>query len=257
LRPPLISVITPTFNAEAAIERSLQNVISQDYKNVEHLFVDNCSSDNTVAQIRSCQQKYPHIRLLTGKDQGIYDAINKGMDHSIGDWLFFLGADDTFCHDHLLSDLVAEGWFDQETIVYGNVLIRGDAPWAKDGTVYDGPFPLEKLLQKNICHQAIFYPSSVKTKIGHYSLKYPVTADWDYNLHCYSRYRFTYVDKIMAVFRTGGKSSGEDPFSFYRDMPEKVIEYFTLDPADPTLLQNDSPFCEVFKRYLSHKPETQ
>ena len=130
-------------------------------------------------------------------------------------------------------------------------------PLAKDGTVYDGPFTLEKLLQKNICHQAVFYPASVKTKIGHYSLKYPVTADWDYNLHCYSRYRFTYVDRIMTIFRTGGKSSGEDLFSFYREMPEKVIEYFNLDPADPTLLQINSPFYAIFKRYLNQKQEAR
>jgi len=131
---------------EATVESCLQTVISQEYKNVEHLFVDNCSSDGTVALIRKYQQKHPHIRLLTGKDQGIYDAINKGMDHSFGDWLFFLGADDTFCHDHLLSDLVAEGWFDQETVVYGNVLIKGDAPWRK--TV---PFMTDPLLWRNCC----------------------------------------------------------------------------------------------------------
>ena len=249
MKPPLISVITPTFNAEAVIERNLQTVISQDYENIEHLFVDNCSSDSTVALIRNYQQKHPHIRLLSGKDQGIYDAINKGMDHSIGDWLFFLGADDTFSHDHLLSDLVAEGWFDQETIVYGNVLIKGDAPWAKDGTVYDGPFTLEKLLQKNICHQALFYPASVKTKIGHYSLKYPVTADWDYNLRCYANYPFKYLNRIIAVFQGGGKSSESDVNSFYRDLPRKVIAYFRLNPDDPANLDPGSPFRILIQRY--------
>ena len=85
MKPPLISVITPTFNAEAVIERNLQTVISQDYENIEHLFVDNCSSDSTVALIRNYQQKHPHIRLLSGKDQGIYDAINKGMDEKMDD----------------------------------------------------------------------------------------------------------------------------------------------------------------------------
>ena len=246
---PLISIITPTFNVEETIERNIQNVIRQDYKHIEHIFVDNCSADNTVALISKYQKEYPHIRLLTGKDEGIYDALNKGMEKSAGDWFYFLGADDELYNDQILSELVAEGWFEREEVIYGDVLINNDAPWAKDATVYDGPFTLEKLLQKNICHQSIFYPGSVKAKIGFYSLKYPVTADWDYNVRCYANYPFKYLNRIIAVFKGGGKSSEKDVNSFYRDLPQKVIAYFRLNPDDPANLDPGSPFRILIQRY--------
>ena len=176
------------------------------------------------------------------RDRGLYDAINKGLDLCTGDWIYVLGSDDEFFDERVLKDLADQGYFDEEQVVYGNVILRGDTPWAADGTVYDGPFTLEKLFRTNLCHQSIFYPRSVITRIGRYSEKYPVTADWDYNVHCFARYKFTYVNRIIALFRGGGRSSMADERSFFRDLPEKVVSYFGLDPEDRSLHRIGSPF---------------
>jgi hypothetical protein len=164
-----------------------------------------------------------------------------------------MGADDEFYNEHVLADLVGQGCLNDEQIVYGNVLIRGDAPWAKDNSIYAGPFPLEKLFLQNICHQSIFYPRSVIKKVGYYTQKYTTTADWDYNLRCYSKYKFSYIDKIISIFLTGGISSKEGDILFDAIFPEKIIEYFQLDLDDPSIHLPGSPFFYPLSRYRREK----
>ena len=225
---PKITIITPTYNTGESIEIALTSVAGQTYPNIEHIIVDGASKDKTLPIIRKHQKVNKNIRLLTEKDTGIYDAMNKGMDLCTGDWLFFMGADDAFVNERVLSDLYEQGVFQEEHIVYGNVILKGDAPWAKDGTIYDGPFSLEKLFKVNICHQCILYPKSVIRQIGHYDTRYKVTSDWDYNFRCWARYKFTYIDKIIAVFATGGKSSEGGDYQLHLDFPENIINYFHL-----------------------------
>ena len=249
MKLPLISIITPTYNAAPTVEKNLLSVINQRYKVIEHIFIDGCSEDSTISIIRDYQEHYNHIRLIIEKDRGLYGAINKGMDHCSGDWIYVMGADDEFYNEHVLMELVEQGWFHEEQIVYGNVIIRGDSPWAKDNSIYDGPFTLEKLFRKNICHQSIFYPRSVIKQIGYYSDKYAITADWDYNVHCFANYKFAYIDKIIARFKGGGTSSGGGDYSFYEDLPESVIKYFQIDPYDKSLHDPNSPFYYPIARY--------
>jgi glycosyltransferase involved in cell wall biosynthesis len=253
MNPPLISIITPVFNSAETIEKTILSVLNQEYKEIEHVFIDGLSTDTTPSIIQSYKNQYKHFRFISEKDNGIYDAMNKGLDLCTGDWIYFLGADDEFYHEHVLMELFEQGWFSNEQVVYGNVLIRGGVAWAEDNSVYDGPFNLEKLFTKNICHQSIFYPRSVIKEIGHYSDKYAVTADWDYNVHCFAKYKFAYTDKIISVFKGGGRSSGGGDRSFYEDMPGKVIEYFQLDPSDKALHEPGSPFNHLMDRYRGVK----
>lgn len=246
---PKITIITPTFNAGESIETALLSVANQTYKNIEHIIVDGASKDKTLQLIRRYLKKYKNIRLLIEPDEGIYFAMNKGLDLCTGDWIYFMGADDTFYNENVLTDLYDQGLFQEEQIVYGNVIIKGDAPWAKDNSIYDGPFTLEKLFRWNICHQSIFYPKSVIRQVGYYETKYKVTSDWDYNIRCWAKYKFTYTDKIIAFFKTGGKSSEGGDYSLHLDFPNNVIKYFQLDVHDSNLYLATSPFYYPMARF--------
>ena len=239
---PKITIITPTFNIGDSIETTLLSVANQTYTNIEHIIVDGASTDKTLPTIRKYQKQHKNIRLLTEKDEGIYHAMNKGMDLCTGDWIYFMGADDTFYNENVLTDLFEQGLFSEEHVIYGNVMIKGDAPWAKDNSIYDGPFTLEKLFKWNICHQSILYPKSVKSLVGYYYTKYKVTSDWDYNFRCWAKYKFTYTEKIIAFFATGGKSSQGGDYSLYLDFPDNVVKYFDLDIHNGDLYQGTSPF---------------
>lgn len=249
LPAPKITIITPTFNVGQTIDGTLQTIASQTWRNLEHLIIDGASTDDTVERVMRFRENFPHILLFSEPDEGIYHAMNKGLERCTGDWICFLGAGDGLYHDCILEELVNVGFFRSEQIVYGDVLIRGEAGWARDGQVYDGPFDLQKLFKRNICHQGIFYPRSTVHTIGFYNPVYKVTADWDYNVHCRALYPFTYAGRIISFFTAGGRSAGADDHSFYKDMPEKVIEYFQLDPNDEAHRQPDSPFYLPVKRY--------
>ena len=172
MKLPKISIITPTLNVEATVKQAILSVANQTYREVEHLIIDGKSTDNTVSIIRNLQKKHKHIRLIQEKDTGIYNAMNKGLDLYKGDWVYFLGADDELYDEDVLSDLYAKGAFTQKKVFYGNVSIKGNTSWAKDKTIYDGQFDLKKILTKNICHQAIFYPKHIVKEIGYYNEKY-------------------------------------------------------------------------------------
>ena len=246
---PLISIITPTLNAADTIEATIHSVLQQKYIKIEHIFIDGKSSDNTVKIIEQFKKQYARCSIISEKDNGIYNAMNKGLLHFAGDWIYFLGSGDVFHNAYVLEEIFIEGLLNHEQVVYGNVLIQGEVSWAADGTVYDGPFNLQKLLKKNICHQAILYPRSIVSRIGSFNEKYPVTGDWDFNMHCFSVYPFKYTNKVVAVFQGGGRSSAQDEPSFYNDMPEKVIEYFHVDPLSANNYNLDSPFYEIMARY--------
>lgn len=254
---PKISIITPTHQAGDTIETALQSVSGQTYRNIEHIIIDCASQDETLPVIRRYQTLYPNIRLLTEKDEGIYDAMNKGLDLCTGEWIYFMGADDTFYNENTLTDLWENGLFQEERIIYGNVIIKGDAPWAKNNSIYDGPFTLDKLFRWNICHQSVFYPRSVIRLVGYFETRYKITADWDYNIRCWAKYKFTYTDKIIAFFTTGGKSSEGSDAAFHLDFTDNMIKYFQLDVLDPHLNGAASPFYYVMalhreKEYINN-----
>ncbi len=96
---PLISIITITFNAEKCILPTLESVYRQTYRNYEHIIIDGASTDGTLTEAR----KYPDLRILSERDKGLYDAMNKGLDMARGRYLLFLNAGDTFHSDKTLA----------------------------------------------------------------------------------------------------------------------------------------------------------
>jgi len=175
--------------------------------------------------------------------------MNKGIDLCEGDWLYFLGADDELFDENVLFDLFEQGAFSQERVVYGNVYVNGDAVWARDKSVYDGVFNLTKLLDKNICHQAIFYPKHIVSEIGYFNTKYEVTADYDYNLRCFAKQDFLYVDRIIANFSAGGKSSLAISDITSKEFATNIISYFNLNPDNPKYYKPKSPFYKRLSYY--------
>ncbi|GAB4128568.1 MAG: hypothetical protein OHK0045_02960 [Raineya sp.] len=89
---PKISIITPTYNAEKTIGACLESVAKQNYPYLEHWIIDGLSTDNTIKIVSEYARKYPHIKYVSEKDRGIYDAMNKGIDLAKGDFPTVLGS---------------------------------------------------------------------------------------------------------------------------------------------------------------------
>lgn len=216
-----ISIIIPTFNSAKTLAVCLDSILKQSFTDFEVLIMDGLSTDNTLEIAKS----YDDVRLIISseKDNGIYDAMNKGITQSKGEWIYFLGSDDRLFNKNVLREVYEIQKKGNSKIIYGNVLIEGQAGWAKNGQIYDGEFSLSKLIESNICHQAIFYKKEVFDKLGLYNIKYSICADWDLNLRLMGSYQFLYTNTIIAVFH-GGNSSAIIKNNF--DNTEKWISIY-------------------------------
>jgi glycosyltransferase involved in cell wall biosynthesis len=101
----LITIITPTFNSGAIISRLISSIQSQDFREFEHLIIDGESTDNTIDVITRYAAESSNVKLSIAKDNGIYDAMNKGISMAKGSWIFFIGADDYLYGPNVLKDI--------------------------------------------------------------------------------------------------------------------------------------------------------
>jgi len=206
---PILTIIIPTFRAEKTLKASLDSVLPQDLPGWELLIMDGGSDDGTLGLAQAYAGRDPRIRLFSGPDKGVYDAMNKGIREARGEWLYFLGSDDRLQDEKVLSAILSLPDRDEYDLLYGNVV--GDSY----NGIYDGEFGYEKLLSRNVSHQAIFYRKEVFRRLGDYDLRYKAYADWEFNIRCFSdaRVRIRYVDRVIARFGPGGISSRHDvPF---------------------------------------------
>jgi len=235
---PSLSIIIPTFNSAGTIRRCLSSIYTQSFTDYEIIIQDGGSSDRTLELIKEFGQESlgVKIELRQEPDRGPYDAMNKGVRRATGEWFYFLGSDDELYDESVLSKILSRREAVDSDVLYGNVQMVGTAPWAADGAIYDGPFDLGKFLKSNICHQAIFYRAAFAREVGSYNPSYVVCADWDFNMRCWAKGRFSYVDVLVARFYAGGISGKNlpDP-QFAADFTKNVIHYFNISPNDPPI----------------------
>lgn len=203
------SIITVTRNAERDIATCIRSVTGQTHPNVEHMIVDGLSTDRTVAIARELLR--PGDRLFSEPDDGIYDAMNRGVRRSKGEYILFVGADDYLVDPRVLADAAAfiarEGWPD---VFYGDIEVRTDS--APPG-VYTPPEP-DGALDLMICgclpHQATFAHRSVfESSVGLFDERYKVQADYDWFLRLLVApdVRIRRFHRVVTSFFMGGASS--------------------------------------------------
>jgi len=204
---PLISIIIPTFNSGATLAIALESIVHQTFKNWELIIIDGGSADTTLVIAKEYQVIVPEaIKIHSEKDKGIYDAMNKAIDIAKGDWLYFMGSDDSLYETTTLEKISNLEALKNYEVVYGNVT----SP--RFNGVYAGEFTYSKLTNQNICHQAIFFNKAVFKKIGKFNLKYTAHADWDHNIRWFfsSKIKQIYSNLIIANYADGGFSSQGD-----------------------------------------------
>lgn len=230
---PKISIIIVVFNGAKTIEKAIESILGQSWRNIEVIVVDGGSTDDTIKTLEKIQNSV--LSWTSEPDKGIYDAMNKGVQKSTGEWIYFLGADDELYNNNVLTSVFKGYDFENIGFIYGNVKSE-----AFKG-VYDGEFDYIKLLKKNISHQAIFYHKSIFQKIGEFNLEYKSHADWDFNLRCFENKEIgiKYVDNIIARFGKGGISSNYD-LSFLKK---------SLLPRKLNLLRNERTSLYKIKNY--------
>ena len=131
---PLITIATVTYNAEATLQRTLDSVAAQDYARIEHLIVDGLSTDRTLSLVQRYVEQNDNrhqIRLISGPDEGLYDAMNKALTMATGEYIVFLNAGDKLHDGETISKVTAsanwrKGSVKNPAVLYGETDLVDD-----------------------------------------------------------------------------------------------------------------------------------
>jgi putative colanic acid biosynthesis glycosyltransferase len=171
-----ISVITPVLNGEATIEKCLHSVAVQTYPYKEHWIIDGISSDKTLEIVKKYTDKYPHIRYISQKDTGIYQAMNRGIDLSSGEWLYFLGCDDVLANPDILAK-VSYNFQPNIDWLLGQIVLTGFSKLI----LRTPSTSWERYLFSSILHQGCFYKRKLFDTLQ-YDESFVIAGDYKLNL---------------------------------------------------------------------------
>lgn len=204
-----ISIITCTLNSEVTIKKSIRSIQKQNYKNIEHLIIDGGSTDKTLQIIKKTKKK--NLNLYSLKDNGIYDALNKGIKYSTGNIVGILHSDDFYKNNNILRIIVDTFKHTKADLVYGDLLyVKKDYPFAAIRYWRAGKFYKEKLLNGWMPpHPTVFIKKKLFNKIGFYKTIYKISADYDFLIRIfnYKNINQVYIPKVFINMRMGGMSN--------------------------------------------------
>lgn len=191
-----VSVITICFNAEKEIQRTIKSVVNQTFEDFEYIIIDGNSSDNTLAVIKSYKSRIQ--QLISEPDDGIYDAMNKGVRFAKGEWLIFMNAGDCFADNNVLQNIFANRIPENINFIYSDVYMK-----QKQGRLLC-PMNFSK---GALNHQCVIYKKKCHEIYGLYIVTHPIIIS-DYLF--FIRFQDENVMKIntvIAEYEGGGISS--------------------------------------------------
>lgn len=210
---PTVSVIIVTYNAEQTLQACLDSIYRQTYPAIEIVIIDGQSTDGTIALLKANNDRIHYWR--SEPDAGIYDAMNKSLKYFTGDWVYFLGADDT-----LLNNFtgLAHELKNPNTIYYGRVMTFGGPTF---------PVSTYNFSKIGICHQAMIYPKAVFNQ-HRFNTVYKISADYAFNIPLFEGkdFRFEFKDHLVANFNHTGVSSLNVDQAFEKDRSALVLKNF-------------------------------
>ena len=204
-----VSIITPTFNSSRTILDNLISVSNQTYKNWEQIIIDNKSNDETLSIIKKNNNKKTII--ISEKDNGIYDAINKGIRIAKGEIISVLHSDDIYNDKNVLSYVVNKFLYTNTNIVYGNLVYVRRKNLKKIIRFWNSGKYKKGLFLKGWSppHPAFFVKKKLYNKYGCYKTNIGTPADLDL-MHRFmekKKIKSQYINKTLIKMRYGGKSN--------------------------------------------------
>ena len=204
-----ISVITAVYNAKDTVREAIESVLAQDYADVELVVIDGASTDGTKELLESCRDRIDV--LISEPDEGIYDALNKGIRHASGDVIGFLHADDLFADTGILSR-VAHTFSDLGSdAIYGDlVYVSKTEPDKVVRYWQSGDYSLQKLKHGWMPPHPTFYVRrSVYEQHGSFDTSFRIAADYDCMLRFLARAKvqLAYIPSVLVKMRLGGASN--------------------------------------------------
>lgn len=204
-----LTLITALYNSETTLNNCMYSVLEQDFKESEYLLVDGASTDGSLDIVKQHSDKDPRIRWISEPDQGIYDALNKGIANATGDIIGFVHSDDKLASPTIISEIMEVFKTEEVDGVYGDLIYVTDKgkllrTWKscpfRSGLLRKGWMPP---------HPTLFLKKEVYEKWGLFDLEYRIAADYDFILRILQddKLRFIYLPQVITEMRVGGASN--------------------------------------------------
>lgn len=225
---PIITITTACYNSEKTISDTIESVLNQTYKDFEYWIIDGGSTDNTISIIKNYMRKSEKIHLISEPDNGMYDAINKGIKASSGEIIGNLNSDDCYVSDCL--QMVADRYKKENNslLVINGYMDRVD----EEGNIvhsyrYDSSHIKNK---KCFGHPAMFVSRKVFEVVGLYDATYRLCADgeWQYRVYDNPQIKYVIEERVFTRMRAGGATDQFDKrWIWYKELVRMKKEHHT------------------------------
>lgn len=206
-----ISIITVTYNRANVITDAIKGVLHQKYKDYEYIIVDGASNDNTKEILKAYESTFEgRMQWISEPDNGLYDAINKGIKMATGDIVGIINSDDFFHRDDTFN-VIAKAFENKDIdAIYGDeVDVDTNNPTKKQ--VYSGAFFRTWMYRIGMmpAHQTLYARKDLFEKYGYYKTNYKIAADFELMLRFFyvNKVKIRYINEEILTFRTGGIST--------------------------------------------------
>ena len=211
-----VSIITVSLNSEKTIEKTINSVISQDHKNIEYIIIDGESKDNTLKIVNKYKSNIN--KIISEKDKGIYDGINKGIQIATGDIISLIHSNDIFVDTNVISKI--DNIFNNNPdfdIILANLAFKKNLDEEKITRYYSAKNFKPWMLRIGFSppHSSAFFRSEVFKQVGLYQTNFKIAGDFEYFVRCFLKYKlkFNYFDECLVYMSTGG-TSGKNMSSY-------------------------------------------
>jgi len=241
----LISIITINLNDAIGLEHTLKSIENQTYENIELIVIDGCSTDNSSDIMRNFR---PIIsKTIIEEDNGLYDAMNKGIEYATGDFALFLNSGDAFSNTNSLEILASKIdsknklYFGRTKNIYKNSII-----YYLPGLKITAKNYKKWLNQISPNHQSILFPK-LFYKTNFYNQKYKIASDIDFKLKAINQLETVFVDVVVIDFELGGISTVPRTLKLTHEM---IVEGFEINKINNRKLRFKTIFGAVFNQYF-------
>lgn len=221
-----ISVIIACKNEKDTVEKTIESVLSQSYKNFEIIVLDGNSTDGTLEILQNYQDK---IRLVKGQAEGIYSAMNEGINLSTGDLLYFLNANDSLFSNDVFEEIIQNFKEENCDIIFGDTNFQTtDKNGKVANTIVSHSDFYSKFVwaYRNLNHQSTFYKKWLFVKYGNYKKEeFEILADVEFTTHVITQsdVSWLYIPLVIANYNAEGFSSYNNPQNVLAARREKEI----------------------------------
>lgn len=206
---PKVSIITVCYNSASTIKDTIESVVSQTYNNIEYIIIDGKSSDNTLEIVNKYQDKI--TKIISEKDNGFYDAINKGIKLARGEIIAVLNSDDLYEDNQVIENIVALFGKEKLDACYSDLVYvdrintkkitrTWKSGYYKDGMFFKGWMPP---------HPTFFVKKEIYKQFGDFNLEFKSAADYELMLRFIHKHKIKlgYLPRVIVRMRIGGMSN--------------------------------------------------